>query len=374
MEISQPKQENAFKYFNAYGNLRSQKFMLEDMKRMEAYHSAIFKNNSETIANKVVLDVGAGTGVLSVWAAKAGAKRVYAVEASNAVELTRRLVESSNVSDVVTVLHSKVEEVEIPEPVDVIVSEWMGSVLLKESMFDSVAYARDKWLKPGGLLLPSHASIFLGLYSPTSERDRTDFVRLQLHKEIAEWKETVTNLQGLDIDYSGFTDELVHELSNYFLKNGIRVNYLAPNNLASDPQKVLEFDCATVDPQALVQFSNDFEYTVNNQAEIKGFLVWFTTDFPNGVVLDTGPGLSYNHWGQQLFPLPESLKVMPGDRVVGTVTFRRNYEESRLYVIEFKYQVGTSPQYTALFDMGAFEHMDKGSKSFMYKGEKFVGL
>ncbi len=367
MTISQPSQpEKAFKYFDLYGSMRSHKVMLEDMVRMEAYHSAIFKHKSEIIADKVVLDVGTGTGVLSVWAAKAGAKRVYAVEAGNAAELARRLVQVSNLSDIVTVLNSKIEEVEIPEPVDVIVSEWMGSLLLKESMFDSVAYARDKWLKPGGLLLPSHATILLGLYAPTSDHDHTHFVRAKLEKEIAEWKETVTNLQRLDVDYSSFTDELEQDLSDHFLRNAIRVNYLSPDNLASDPQRVLEFDCATVDPTALVQFSQDFQFTVNKHAEIKGFLGWFTTDFPNRTVLDTGPGNAYNHWGQQLYPLKESFKVAPSDQVEGTITVRRNHEESRLNVVEFKYRVGTGAQQTALFNMGAVEHMHKGSKSVLF--------
>lgn len=364
MEATQPPQpEGAFKYFDFYGSMRSQKIMLEDMARMKAYHSAIFKNKSEMIADKVILDVGTGTGVLSVWAAKAGAKHVYAVEASNAVKLARRLVQSSNLSDVVTILHSKVEEVEIPEPVDVIVSEWMGCFLLKESMFDSVAYARDKWLKPGGLMLPSRATILLGLYAPENDSDHTHFVRAKLEKEIAEWNETVTNLQGLDVDYSGFTDGVVEDLSDYFLTNGIRVNYLSPNHLASAPQKVLEFDCATVDPTALVQFSQDFEYTISKHAEIKGFLGWFTTDFPNGVVLDTGPGPIYSHWGQQLYPLKESLKVAPGDQVVGTITVSRDPDEPRFNIIELKYQVGTGQQQTACFNVGHVQHLDESSKN-----------
>ncbi|MBE7383127.1 MAG: class I SAM-dependent methyltransferase [Leptolyngbya sp. SIO1E4] len=367
MEVSKPSQpESAFQYFDLYASMRSHKVMLEDMARMKAYHSAIFKNKSEMLADKVVLDVGTGTGVLAVWAAKAGAKHVYAVDASHAAGLAKRLVQSSQVSDSVTVLHSTVEEAVIPEPVDVIVSEWMGSFLLKESMFDSVAFARDKWLKPGGLLLPSHATILLGLYTPSNGYDHTHFVRAKLEKEMAEWDETVTNLQHLDVDYSGFTDELAQDLSDYFLRNAIRVNYLSPENLVSAPQKIFEFDCATADPYALVQFSQDFEYISDKHAEVKGFLGWFTTDFPNGAVLDTGPCSTYNHWGQQLYPLKESFKVVPGDKVSGKITLSRNRQESRFNVIEFNYQVGAMEQQTAVFNMGAIEHMHKGSKSVLF--------
>jgi hypothetical protein len=59
------------------------------------------------------------------------------------------------------VIKGRMEEVELPEKVDIIVSEWMGFYLLHESMLDSVLYARDKWLNEGGLVFPSRSRIFL---------------------------------------------------------------------------------------------------------------------------------------------------------------------------------------------------------------------
>jgi protein arginine N-methyltransferase 6 len=53
-----------------------------------------------------------------------------------------------------------VQDVEVEDKVDVIISEWMGYMLLYESMLPSVLFARDKWLKPGGLILPSHATVY----------------------------------------------------------------------------------------------------------------------------------------------------------------------------------------------------------------------
>ena len=55
-----------------------------------------------------------------------------------------------------------VESITLPEKVDIIISEWMGYFLLRESMLDSVILARDRFLKPGGALYPSHARMFLG--------------------------------------------------------------------------------------------------------------------------------------------------------------------------------------------------------------------
>ncbi|MDE5117833.1 MAG: 50S ribosomal protein L11 methyltransferase [Trichodesmium sp. St19_bin1] len=59
------------------------------MTKMKANHLAILKNKSEMITNKVILDVDTGTRVLAVWAAKAGAKRLYAVDDSNLAQLPR---------------------------------------------------------------------------------------------------------------------------------------------------------------------------------------------------------------------------------------------------------------------------------------------
>jgi protein arginine N-methyltransferase 1 len=64
--------------------------------------------------------------------------------------------------DVIEVIQGMVESISLPEKVDIIISEWMGYFLLRESMLDSVILARDRFLKPGGALYPSHARMFLG--------------------------------------------------------------------------------------------------------------------------------------------------------------------------------------------------------------------
>jgi hypothetical protein len=97
----------------------------------------------------------------------------------------RRLVAHNGWSDVITVLEGYMEQQELPEKVDIIISEWMGYFLLRESMLDSVLAARAKWLKPGGALYPSHAQIFLapvrtGLHARRAE---------EYEAEMAQWAE-----------------------------------------------------------------------------------------------------------------------------------------------------------------------------------------
>jgi protein arginine N-methyltransferase 1 len=90
-------------YFCAYSQLYHQKQMLTDHNRMAAYHSAIC-GNAQLFKDKVVMDVGTGSGILAVWAAQAGAKRVYAVEYTDMARHARRVVEANGVGHIVTVI------------------------------------------------------------------------------------------------------------------------------------------------------------------------------------------------------------------------------------------------------------------------------
>ncbi|RVW47453.1 Protein arginine N-methyltransferase PRMT10 [Vitis vinifera] len=99
-----------------------------------------------------IYSVGTGSGILAIWSAQAGARKVYAVEATKMSEHARELVKANNLQDIVEVIEGSVEDVTLPEKVDVIISEWMGYFLLRESMFDSVISARDRWLKPTGVM------------------------------------------------------------------------------------------------------------------------------------------------------------------------------------------------------------------------------
>ena len=120
--------------------------MLKDSVRTLSYRNAIYQN-SHIFANKVVLDVGCGTGILSMFCVKAGAKHVIGVDMSNIIDHAKKIVALNGMSDKITLLKGKMEEVTLPFPrVDIIVSEWMGYFLLYESMLDTVLWARDRYL------------------------------------------------------------------------------------------------------------------------------------------------------------------------------------------------------------------------------------
>ena len=145
-------------------NINVQENILKDSVRMQAYKEAILQNQA-AFKDKVVLDVCCGTGILSLFAAAAGAKKIIAVDDNSFLEFTEKIVEDNKLENVISVVLADIRELdEIPgdvEKVDIILCDWIGDRLLNESNFDCLMYARDRWLVEGGLIFPDLAGIYV---------------------------------------------------------------------------------------------------------------------------------------------------------------------------------------------------------------------
>jgi len=148
-------------YYGSYSSFHIHEEMLKDAVRTRTYQRAI-EDNPEDFKDKIVLDIGCGTGILSIFAARAGAKHVYAVENAEIAIFAREIIKRNGLESKITVLKGKMEDVVLPvEKVDIIISEWMGYFLLYESMLDCVLWARDKYLNKGGKMLPDRAELYV---------------------------------------------------------------------------------------------------------------------------------------------------------------------------------------------------------------------
>jgi type I protein arginine methyltransferase len=134
---SDDEQECVSGYFASYGSIAIHETMLRDDSRTQAYCDAI---TSSVVIDKTVMDVGCGTGILSLFAVRAGAARVIGIDNSQIIEVARKIVERNNYKDIIHLVRGTVEELEIPilngEQVDIIVSEWYARILCEhKSLF-----------------------------------------------------------------------------------------------------------------------------------------------------------------------------------------------------------------------------------------------
>ena len=157
-----------------YAEFEVHRSMICDRVRTGAFRRAI---DSVVRPGDIVLDVGAGSGILSVFAARAGAARVYAVERTSAAVLARELAAANGVAEIVQVIHGDVMDVELPERVDVIVSEWLGGFGIDEGMLVPVIVARDRWLKPGGVMIPRLVMAWAALVHDRYLGEMVEFLR-----------------------------------------------------------------------------------------------------------------------------------------------------------------------------------------------------
>ncbi len=138
--------------------------MLDDRIRTARYLAAI----AEVVRpDDVVVDIGTGTGVLAIAAARAGARHVYAIEASGIGNVARATFDRNGLGDRITLIDGWSTEVQLPEPADVLVSEIIGNEALGEQVLEATLDARKRFLKPDARIIPSRIRIFgLGLDLP----------------------------------------------------------------------------------------------------------------------------------------------------------------------------------------------------------------
>jgi len=295
-------------YFDSYAHFGIHEEMLKDEVRTITYRNSMW-HNKHLFKDKIVLDVGCGTGILSMFAAKAGAKQVIGVDMSSIVEHAKNIVADNNLSDKVTIIRGKVEEISLPEgvdKVDIIISEWMGYCLFYESMLDTVLYARDKWLAPNGLMFPDRATLYV-----TAIEDR------QYKDDKIHWWDDVYGFNMSAIGKVAVTEPLVDVVDR--------------NQIVASSCLLKEIDIQTC-TKADIPFESEFFIHLKRNDYIQALVTFFNIEFTHchkRVGFSTAPEAPYTHWKQTVFYLQDYLTCKKGEEVRGTFKMTPNERNNR---------------------------------------------
>ncbi|EEY18357.1 type I protein arginine N-methyltransferase Rmt1 [Verticillium nonalfalfae] len=306
-------------YFKSYDHHGIHEEMLKDEVRTRSYMNAIVQNK-HLFKDKVVLDVGCGTAILSMFAAKAGAKHVIGVDMSTIIHKAREIVEVNGLSDKITLIQGKMEEVQLPFPkVDIIISEWMGYFLLYESMLDTVLYARDTYLNKDGLIFPDKATIFAAGIEDGEYKD----------EKIGFWD----NVYGFN--YSPLKATALSEPL---------VDTVEVKAVVTEPVPILTLDLYKCQVSDLA-FNTTFKLPVRRDDFVHAVVAWFDIDFTAAhkpIRFSTGPHTKYTHWKQTVFYLKEMLTVQHGEEIDMTIDVKPNEKNRRDLDITIDYKLQTS--------------------------------
>jgi SAM-dependent methyltransferase len=257
--------------------------MIRDRRRNDAYLEAL---RPHVASDTVVLDLGAGLGLFGIAAARLGARRVFLVDPSPVVLAAIEVVRANGMADRVEVIQSRIEDTELPERVDLIVSVLTGNFLLEEDLLSALFHARDRFLKEGGTLVPAGARMLMAALEGPGLLD----------KQVASWSEP-----SIGVDFSPVRRYAANTV--YPLKPGNR-----QASLLSEPSVVASFDFHRDDS---ARCDAELTFTAKRSGICHGLAGWFELDL-DGRPLGTSPWDEPTHWSPLFFPMDPPLTLAEG--------------------------------------------------------------
>jgi len=283
--------------------------MIADGERFKAYREAIGK---AVRPGDSVLEIGCGPGVFAFLACKAGARKVYAVDSEEIVHFARELAVANGFADRMEFIQIDSRKLQLPERVNVIISDIRGSLPLFGHAIASIEDARQRLLVPGGCLIPQRDTLKAAVI------EAGDFYS----KLVSPWVKSVPSL------------ELSPSLS--LLLNGLYTSDFNTDHLLTEPQTwaVLDYSAgANSCPAAILDFS------VTRSGTAHGICLWFEAELLEGISYSSGPASSKTIYGQVFLPWLEAVSVQLGQRICVSLQANLVGEE---YIWRWETKVGSN--------------------------------
>ncbi|HWK33487.1 MAG TPA: 50S ribosomal protein L11 methyltransferase [Hyphomicrobium sp.] len=266
--------------------------LIADRVRNEAFEKAlgtVIKKGETTVA-----DIGAGTGLLALMAAKRGAREVFLYETAEVAGVAAKVLKANGARNCHLIPCHSTEMVDPPK-VDVIVSETLGNYALEEHIIETLADAKKRFLKPGGTMIPRRIEQYVA-----------PVVSDRIHREFSAWDET------------GFEMSVARTMS----LNNIYVRTLAPEELLEAKM----WDTVELGSDARSARKGEASWKLRRAASIYGFAVWWRAELVPGVTLSTAPDAPRTHWEQLYFPLLSPITAKGGETVSIALRSRTSQE------------------------------------------------
>jgi protein arginine N-methyltransferase 1 len=263
---------------------------------MGAYERAIA---SSVRPGDVVVDIGAGTGILSFLACSAGASRVYAIEGGPIIEVAHELCERNGFGDRVVLINQWSTEVDLPTPADLVITETIGNAAIDEGIIAWTIDARRRMLRPGGIVLPQRVGMW------TAAVDSWDD-----HAQVSDW-----SAPTLPFDYGVVRDRAARTL--WFVD-------LRRDQLLTEPALIADVDLRVVDDEMVTASG---ELSVHRDGTLHGLACWFDADLAAGIAISNSPPTVAPSWAQGFLPIEQPLAVSSGDRLTWRLTVSADGED-----------------------------------------------
>ena len=256
--------------------------MIADAGRMDAYIRAL---QNAIKSGSVVIDLGSGPGLFALTAARLGARRVYAIEPDDVIQVGRDAAREHGFSDRIEFIQDLSTNVTLPERADVIVSDLRGVLPWFAHHLPSIVDARTRFLAPGGTLIPARDTVWAAIV------------------EVSEYYESLVQ------PWSGpFTMNSARRMA---VNNWSKIR-VTPENLLGQPVCWYELDYYRLEESG---FSKDVSLTATRAGVAHGLTIWFDAELFADIGFSNGPDREALIYKSAFFPFQEPLEVNAGDRI-----------------------------------------------------------